>query len=71
MGDQLKYAFESGIRFLVLFGESEIAAGTVKLKDLDAKEEETIPLAEIAGAVLRKLAASGDSGIVASGRAAE
>ena len=32
MGDQLKYAFESGIRFLVLFGESELAAGTVKLK---------------------------------------
>ena len=71
MGDQLKYAFESGIRFLVLFGESEIAAGTVKLKDLDAKEEEVINLADIAGAVLRKLEAAGESGIVASGRPAD
>ena len=27
MKDQLKYAFDNGIRFLVLFGEEELNAG--------------------------------------------
>ena len=32
MKDQLKYAFDNGIRFMVLFGEEELNAGA-SLKD--------------------------------------
>ncbi len=32
MGDQLNYAFESAIPFMVLFGEDEINKGVVKIK---------------------------------------
>lgn len=40
---QLGYALKQGIPFLVLFGESEVEAGVVKIKDLDANTEETVP----------------------------
>ena len=46
-------------------------AGTVKLKDLDAKEEIVVPLAEVASAVRDKLLAAGDRGIIAAGRSTE
>lgn len=40
---QLGYTLKQGIPFLVLFGESEVEAGVVKIKDLDANTEETVP----------------------------
>ena len=43
MADQLGYALKAGIPFMVLFGDSELAAGVVKIKDLDANAEETVP----------------------------
>ncbi len=39
---QLGYALKQGIPYLVLFGESEVEAGVVKIKDLDANTEETV-----------------------------
>ena len=44
MGDQLTYALEQGIPFLVLFGEDEVQQGVVKVKDMVAKEEVAVPL---------------------------
>lgn len=32
MGDQLGYALEEGVPFMVLFGEDEMAQGVVKIK---------------------------------------
>lgn len=32
MGDQLTYALEQGVPFMVLFGEDEMAQGQVKVK---------------------------------------
>ncbi|PRW59901.1 histidyl-tRNA synthetase isoform B [Chlorella sorokiniana] len=47
MPDQLGYALKQGIPYLVLFGESEVEAGVVKIKDLDANTEETVPEGEV------------------------
>jgi threonyl-tRNA synthetase len=45
MGDQLGYALDHGIPFMVLFGEDELNAGMVKVKDMAAKEEATVHVA--------------------------
>ncbi|EFN53142.1 hypothetical protein CHLNCDRAFT_36479 [Chlorella variabilis] len=42
MPDQLGYALKQGIPYMVLFGESEVEAGVVKIKDLDAGTEEVV-----------------------------
>lgn len=47
MGDQLGYALEQGIPFMVLFGDDELARGVVKLKDMAAKTEQTVQLASL------------------------
>ncbi|KAL4859038.1 Histidine--tRNA ligase [Chlorella vulgaris] len=47
MGDQLGYALKQGIPFMVLFGESEVAEGVVKVKDLDAGSEEVVRQEEL------------------------
>lgn len=39
---QLGYALKQGIPYMVLFGESEVEAGVVKIKDLDAGTEEVV-----------------------------
>lgn len=41
---QLGYALKQGIPYMVLFGESEVESGVVKVKDLDAGSEETVAL---------------------------
>ncbi|GAX78396.1 hypothetical protein CEUSTIGMA_g5838.t1 [Chlamydomonas eustigma] len=43
MGDQLNHAFDSGIPYMVLFGEDELSRGVVKVKDIAAKSEEAVP----------------------------
>jgi histidyl-tRNA synthetase len=48
LGDQLKYASRKGIRYAVIAGSDEFAAGVYKFKDLLKGEESTHP---IAGAV--------------------
>jgi histidyl-tRNA synthetase len=57
MGDQLNYALEQGIPFLVLFGEDELAGGKVKVKDMGAKTEELVNLEEVVGDLQRRLGA--------------
>ena len=43
----MKGADKSNARFALLIGEDELANGTVWLKDLETKEERTIPIEEI------------------------
>lgn len=45
---QLRYALRKGVRFLVIRGGDERAAGTVQLKDLVRRRQEPAPLAEAA-----------------------
>ena len=64
MGDQLSYALKSGIPFMVLFGEDEIAQGIVKLKDLDAGTEETVSAGDLPQVLALKIANIGERRIV-------
>jgi len=64
MGDQLNYALKSGIPLVILFGEDEINAGMVKLKDLDAEAEEEISRTDIVRCVKEKLSTMGERRIV-------
>eukprot|EP00882_Tetradesmus_deserticola_P020206 GHRQ01021783.1.p2 GENE.GHRQ01021783.1~~GHRQ01021783.1.p2 ORF type:complete len:143 (+),score=88.13 GHRQ01021783.1:426-854(+) len=56
MGDQLGYALEQGIPFMVLFGETELQQGQVKVKDMAAKTEEAVALDELVGVLQRLIA---------------
>jgi histidyl-tRNA synthetase len=55
MAKQLTAALEGGIPLLVIFGEDELAAGTLKLKRLADKEEISVPEASLAEAVREML----------------
>ena len=51
---QMKAADKSGARFALVVGDDELAAGTVSVRDLEASEQESVPveaLAERLGAV--------------------
>jgi len=47
MGDQITYALESGIPFMVLFGEDEINNNSVKVKDMKERSETTVTLTDL------------------------
>lgn len=64
MGDQLNYALKTGIPLVILFGEDEINSGKVKLKDLDAETEITVPEEDIIKEVKAKLATMGERRVV-------
>lgn len=49
---QLKYADAHGIRWAVICGPDERAAGTVTLKDLHQRQQRTLPRADLAQALL-------------------
>lgn len=51
LGKQLKYADKSGIRFAVIVGENELAAGKVMVKDLSKQEQFEVPRAELSQAL--------------------
>ena len=55
LGKQIKYADGRGILFVVLLGEDEIKAGTVTVKDLAAKTQDTYDPAAAGAAILEKL----------------
>jgi len=57
MPDQLGYALKAGIPLLVLFGESELSAGVVKIKDLAAQAEDTVPYDQLVPELKRRLGA--------------
>jgi histidyl-tRNA synthetase len=48
---QLKFADRRGIRFVVIQGPDEVAAGTVTIKDLFLREQKVVPVSEAAGAL--------------------
>ncbi|WP_390637570.1 histidine--tRNA ligase [Limnoglobus roseus] len=56
LGQQFQYAEKRGYRIGVIAGGSEMATGTVKVKDLTAKQETTVPRAELAAVVQKLLA---------------
>lgn len=56
LGVQLKYADRAGIRLVLICGEDERLAGTVVVRDLDAKSQEEVPTSEAVGTVRRLLA---------------
>jgi histidyl-tRNA synthetase len=43
----MKAASKSGARFAVIVGADESASGTATVRDLDAGEQTTVPLAEL------------------------
>jgi histidyl-tRNA synthetase len=53
VGAQLQYAERRGFRFAAIAGPDELAAGTVKLKNLATRTELTVNQSEVAGAVQR------------------
>jgi histidyl-tRNA synthetase len=44
---QLDYVLEEGIPFVVVFGEEELANGTVKVKDIANHTEDLVPLVDV------------------------
>ena len=53
---QLKYADKMGIRFVVIVGPDEFAAGKATVKDLAARQQATVPVADILPAIRQWLA---------------
>ena len=49
-------ANDAGIPVVVLFGEDELAAGTVNVKDMSAETQTNVPRADVAAAVKALLA---------------
>jgi histidyl-tRNA synthetase len=54
-GAQLKLANKHGARFAVLFGEDELKAGKVVLKDLASGEQTTPAVGELVATIRGKL----------------
>ena len=48
---QFKYAGKTGVRWVATIGDEEAAAGMVKLKNMETREECLVPVAEAAAAV--------------------
>ncbi len=53
---QLKYADKMGIRFVVIVGPDEFSAGKATVKDLAARQQATVPIADILAAIRQWLA---------------
>ena len=51
IGKQFKYADDKGIPFVAVIGESEMAAGTVALKDMRSGSQRTVPESELLEAI--------------------
>jgi histidyl-tRNA synthetase len=45
---QMKYAGKQSARFVVILGEDEVKNGVAAVKNMDAGEQSTVPLAELA-----------------------
>jgi histidyl-tRNA synthetase len=50
-GKQFKMASESGAKLALIYGDDELARGTVKIRDLGDRTEREVPRAEVAAAV--------------------
>lgn len=51
---QMDTVLERGIPFMVIVGEDELAQGMVKVKDMEARTEDTVPLVDLASVILDK-----------------
>ncbi|MEW5305089.1 MAG: hypothetical protein WDW36_007652 [Sanguina aurantia] len=58
MGDSLACVLESGIPFMVLFGQEELTQGVVKIKTLASKEEETVQETHLVEELKTRIAAA-------------
>lgn len=58
MGDQLSYALDNAIPFMVLFGDEELNAGNVKIKDMDVKSEDVVALDQLVPELQARIAAA-------------
>lgn len=52
LGSQFQYAEKRGYRIGIIAGGQEIASGTVKVKNLMAKQEITVPISELTKTVV-------------------
>jgi histidyl-tRNA synthetase len=59
LGKQIKYADERGIPFVALLGDDEMQAGTVTVKNLAAKTQQTYEQAAAGAAILEALTQRG------------
>ena len=48
---QFKYANKTGAPITATLGDDEVASGVVKLKNMNTREERTVPMQEAADAV--------------------
>jgi histidyl-tRNA synthetase len=48
LGKQLKWASDQGVRWALIYGASEHAAGTVTVRDMDTGEQSAVPWADVA-----------------------
>ena len=55
MGKQFRHAERLGIRYVAVVGPDELSAGQVAIKDLAEREQVTVPRAEAAAEVLKRL----------------
>ncbi|GIL68735.1 hypothetical protein Vafri_21978 [Volvox africanus] len=55
MPDNLGFCHENAVPYMVLFEEDELAKGVVKIKDMDAHQEETVPLQQLVPELLQRL----------------
>lgn len=55
MGDQLNYVLESGIPFMILFGQDELDDGVVKIKDIGARIEDSVSRDNIVAEMLTRI----------------
>ncbi|GLD98534.1 hypothetical protein PINS_up020210 [Pythium insidiosum] len=58
---QLQHALETGIPFMVVIGEDELAKGEVKVKDMASKEEVSVARSEMVAELLRRSCATTDT----------
>jgi histidyl-tRNA synthetase len=51
VGDQIRYALNRGIGYVVIVGPDEMTQGTATVRDLATRNQVTIPQAEVARTV--------------------
>ena len=52
---QLREADKAGCQYVAILGEAELKQGTITLKDLDGKSQESVPLDQFAGTVAQRM----------------
>jgi len=53
LGNQIRYALRKGISYVAVIGPDEVAAGQITIRNLDRREEMTVPRDEAASQIMR------------------